>query len=203
MTSRVNKIAINDLNSADEPFIYQTEIKDLLIIKRPHFPDSRGSFQELYRTPDIEKLIGREVKLKQGALAESDPNVLKGIHAEPQDKVIIPLTGKLIAVIVDLRVDSKTFKDYIMVDFDISDEAPTRASLFIPKGCGNSYYVYKKSRRVFYQYAVSETYDPSTREMGVRFDDGQLNISWPENNPILSERDKNMPSLSEFLERFR
>lgn len=196
-----NKVELKDFPEK-EPFIRETEISGLLIIRRPRFADERGSFQEEFRIPDIEKVIGRKVEIRQTQISDSEPRVLRGIHAEPQDKIITPLTGKLLAVIVDLRPDSRTFKKWIMLDIDNTVNLE-RITLFVPEGLGNAFYVYPDSPKVLYQYAVTKTYDSKTAGMGVRFNDESLGIPWPDMDPKISDRDRQLPTLEEFLQKFR
>lgn len=193
----------NHLQLDKEPYIETTDIKGLLIVKRPVHPDRRGSFQEIFRTPDIERLLGKEIKIMQGSLAESEPGTLKGIHVEPQDKIVTPVSGKFAVFIVDLRTKSDTYKEWLRFEFDNSEDLLQRSSLVIPEGCGNSYCVYKGSGRALYYYNVTQVYNPASSGMGVRYDDPELDIPWPVDEPIVSDRDKNLPTLEEFVVRYR
>jgi dTDP-4-dehydrorhamnose 3,5-epimerase len=181
-----------------EPYIRESSIKGLLIIKRPKYLDARGNFQENYRLPDIIEAIGRPVNFLQCQDSFSRPRVLRGIHAEPQDKIITPMTGQMVTVIVDLRRNSETFLKWVMFDFDNRDPSRPTTSLFVPEGLGNSFCVYG-TEPVWYKYGVSKIYDPQTAGKGVHWQDETLSIPWPVEEPIISERDENLPSLQEFL----
>lgn len=196
------QVDIDDITLDKEPFIQSTEIKDLLLIRRPEYSDQRGSFQEVSRVPDISKFIEREFVVRQTALTKTSAGVIKGIHAEPQDKLITPLIGSLGVVIVDLRPKSKTYKMWIMFNFkDIESKA--KLSIFIPDGCGNSYFVPKGGREIYYHYAVSEVYNPATAGIGIKYDDKTLDIPWPLKNPIISGRDSQLPSFEDFVKKYR
>jgi dTDP-4-dehydrorhamnose 3,5-epimerase len=190
-------------------FINKTSIPGLLIIERPFYPDERGSYQEKWRKVEIERIIGRKVSFEQGSLSESYPNVLRGIHAEPIDKVVTPLTGRMVAFIVDLRPESKTFGKYEKIEFDNTKPGRSRKTLFIPSGCGNSYCAYRLEGDegngiVLYDYAVSSTYDPNVVKRSVAWNDPDLAIKWPIKNPIISEKDRNNPTLRQvFPEKFK
>src|SRR4030042_2811080 len=207
MRERVFGNAISELNPpAENLYIFKTIIPNLLIIKRPLLGDERGFFQEFFKIPDIEQAIGRPVVLKQQSITGSKAGVIKGIHAENQDKVVTPYTGRIIQVVVDLNPNSPTFKKWLMFDFDYSKPGVNRkASLFLGDGLGNAYCVVKAGSNGLaeYLYSVSKTYDSSTKVMGVRYDDQEIGIPWPIKNPIVSERDKNMQGLGKFIDSYR
>lgn len=199
-------VDVNKLKANKEPYIIETPIMGLLVIKRPCYSDNRGSFQELCRIPDI-KNIYPNVKILQSQVSVSKENVLRGIHAEPWDKIITPIIGRMSSVIVDLRSDSKTFKEWIRFDFE-NNFNNGLTTLFVPSGCGNSLCVFKNSEDtgsgdVIYHYTYSGIYDPALAGAGVFYKDTDLNINWPVKEPILSNRDINLPTLKEFIKLYR
>lgn len=203
----MERVSVNNIKLETEPYIWDSEIKGVFLIKRPRFADDRGSFQELYRTPDIEGHFSN-TEVKQAQISVSAVNVLRGIHAEPRDKVITPILGRMSAIIVDLRTESPTFKQYQRFDFDQLKTDSTYTALFVPSGCGNSLCIYKNPSdtgdgTLIYHYTYSEVYDPKYADSGVKFDDPKLGIKWPIDNPIVSERDKNLLSLDEFIKKYR
>jgi len=195
-------LKLDKIDFNEEPYIYKTEIEGFYIIRRPKFGDDRGSFQEHFRIPDIEKALGHEVKIMQSQTSTSQPNVLRGIHAEDQVKIITPLTGKIMVAIVDLRPDSKTFKKHIAFDIDNTDLSARFTTICLERGLANSFYVYPDSERLIYTYSVSGIYDPKNNGRGVKYDDPTLNVEWPTNSPIVSDRDRQMPNLEDFVEKF-
>jgi dTDP-4-dehydrorhamnose 3,5-epimerase len=201
-TIKVNSVAVDG-----EPYIVTSPIEGVVLIKRPRYADDRGSFQELFRTPDIKKLF-RKTEILQAQISVSKVNVLRGIHAEPRDKVITPISGRMSAIIVDLRTESPTYKKWVRFDFDNTQLENPYATLFVPSGCGNSLCVYKErgdpgNGTLVYYYTYSEVYDPKWSDSGVKFDEPALKITWPIKKPIVSERDKNLLSLSEFVKKYR
>ena len=209
MIERVEqRINASEIDLGKEPFILDTEIKDLLLIRRPRYQDDRGAFQEHVRIPDIEERICRKVKILQEQHSYTRPGVLRGIHAEPQDKIITPLTGRMVSVVVDLRVESDTFGEWIMIKFDNNFETNQTTTLFVPEGMGNSFCVFTKdgdtgNGTVIYNYAVTGVYNSKEAGMGIRYDDPKLAISWPIPSPQVSERDLNLPSFDEFVRKYR
>ncbi len=181
-----------------DEFVTKTSIEGLLILKRPVHSDDRGFFREIFHINEVEKTLGIEFKGVQMNHAFSRPKVLRGIHAENWNKIIVPLNGEVFVAIVDIREDSPTFSR--VETFTINDE--NRIALFISKGLANSYCVLSQTA-VDYIYLVDSYYD-GIDQRAVAFDDPDLKIQWPVSDPIISQRDKNNPTLrSLFPEKFK
>ncbi|MBI3396983.1 dTDP-4-dehydrorhamnose 3,5-epimerase family protein [Candidatus Woesebacteria bacterium] len=194
------RIDVAGINFDREPFIQRTSIEGFLLIRRPQYADGRGAFQEIARIPDISEALGREIVIRQTQRSRSMGHVLRGIHAEPQDKLITPYTGKMVAVIVDLDPKSPTFLSWLMLGFDNTEENCSKTTMFLREGLGNSMCVIGTDP-VEYVYGVSKIYDPGTAGEGVRYNDPSLAIPWPISNPVVSNRDRNLPDLVRFLEQ--
>ena len=184
--------------------IFGTKFDGLLVFERKLFRDDRGFYQEFARTPVIEKVLGRKLEIKQWALSYNNPGVLRGIHAEPQDKFITPVSGKIFIAIADIRLESATFGQYQTFNFDLTDPYTPKKSIVISNGLGNSFLTLGDSP-VEYFYAVSETYNPNVQKRAVRWNDPDLKIPWPEEPKIISEDDKHKhPFLRDlFPEKFK
>lgn len=181
-----------------EEFVQKTGIEGLLILKRPTHEDERGFFREIFHIDEIEKALNIEFKGVQMNHAFSYPNVLRGIHAENWNKIISPLNGEVFVAIVDIRPESPTFGK--VETFNINNE--NRIALFISRGLANSYCIIG-STPVEYVYLVDAYYD-GTDQRAINYKDQDLNINWPISDPIVSERDKNNPSLRDiFPEKFK
>lgn len=177
--------------------IKKTSIEGLLEIQRPTFVDGRGFFRESARIREIEEAAGLKFNVVQMNHARSTKNTLRGIHIAPWNKLIYVTSGKVKAVIVDLRPDSPTFGKH--ESFVIGDE--NKSSIFIPKGLGNSYLVL--SDQADYTYLTDEEWSAG-REISVAWNDPDLAIDWRlEGEAVISEKDKNNPSLrSAFPDKF-
>jgi len=179
-------------------FIIKTKIKGLLVIERPAFPDERGFFREIFRLNDLEKELGFKFRVVQANHSYSLPGVIRALHAENWNKLVYCLTGKEFSAIADIRPDSPTFGK--VETFELDEEYPR--ALFIPKGLANSVCV-AGDKPVHFLYLVDAYYDGSDTR-AVAWNDPDLNIKWPIKNPIISERDKNNPTLRQlFPEKFR
>lgn len=178
--------------------IKTTSIPGLLVLDRPIFKDERGFFREIFHQDELEESSGIKFEGIQMNHSRSVPGVIRGIHAEQWNKIIYPIRGEIFIVIVDIRPDSPTFSK--VETFTINDE--NRTALFIPNGLANSLCV-MGTEPVDYIYLVDAYWD-GTDTRAIAWDDPDLNISWPIKDPLISERDKNNPTLRElFPEKFR
>jgi dTDP-4-dehydrorhamnose 3,5-epimerase len=160
--------------------IEKTKFKDLTIFKSKNFFDNRGHFRELA----IEKVIKK--KLIFTVVSKSKKNVLRGLHMQikkPQGKYISVLKGKILDVVVDCRKNSKTYgKHYKII---LSDR--NCKSIYIPPGFLHGFLSLDKENIVMYSCTK---YRHKNSEIGIKWDDEDLNINWNIFNPILSKKDQ-------------
>jgi dTDP-4-dehydrorhamnose 3,5-epimerase len=183
---------------SDTNFISKTSLHGVYIINRPTYADDRGFFRESIRVKDLESETGTKFSILQANHARSSKNILRGIHVAPWNKLIYVTRGKVQAVIVDVQKDSPTFGKH--ESFILGDE--TKTSLYVPKGCGNSYLVL--SEEADYTYLTDQEWAPGL-EYNIAWDDADLAIKWEfEGEPVLSEKDKGNPPMREvFPDRFK
>ena len=180
------------------PFEFvRLEIPDVILIKPKVFEDERGYFMETYKKSDFEK-AGIKGDFVQDNHSRSRYGVLRGLHfqKEPyaQAKIVRCVKGVIYDVAVDLRRNSPTFGKYVSV---ILSEY-NKYMLYIPRGFAHGFLVLSDVAEVVYK--VDNEYAPEY-EGGVIWNDPDLNIPWPIDNPILSEKDKKWPTLKELIER--
>ena len=164
--------------------ISKTRFKGLLIFESSNFYDSRGYFRELTHQKFIkEKLIFTVV-------SKSKKNVLRGLHMQTnfkQGKYVSVVKGKILDVVVDCRKNSKTFGKY----FSIELSQKNSKSIYIPPGFIHGFLGKEKENIVVYSCT---NYRNKNSEIGVIWNDKQLNIDWKIKKPILSKKDsKNIP----------
>ena len=160
--------------------IIKTKFKDLLIIKSKIFYDNRGYFREI----SLEKLIKK--RLIFTILSKSKKNVLRGMHLQrknPQGKYISVLKGEIFDVAVDCRKNSKTFGKH----FKIILNDKKNVSIYIPPGFAHGFVGLKKENIVLYSCT---NYRNKKSEVGIAWNDPDLNINWPIKKPTLSSKDK-------------
>jgi dTDP-4-dehydrorhamnose 3,5-epimerase len=123
--------------------------------------------------------------------------VLRGLHAENWEKLVYVPRGEVFTVLADLRPESATFGQ--VETFRLSED--NGVALFVPRGLAHGYCVL--SREADYMYQVTAYYD-GTDARAVAWDDPDLAVPWPVEQPILSARDRQNPTMRElFPERYR
>ncbi len=171
------------------------EIPGLVIIQPIVFADNRGFFMETYSYREFEK-AGIKEKFVQDNHSRSVKNVLRGLHfqIEPfaQSKLVRCIKGEIFDVAVDIRKNSPTFKKWYGVI--LSEE--NKKILYIPKGFAHGFIVLSDEAEV--EYKVDNFYSPE-HERGIIWNDPEICIKWPTQNPILSEKDSKLPTLSELF----
>jgi dTDP-4-dehydrorhamnose 3,5-epimerase len=178
--------------------IKDTTIPGLFILERPTFADDRGFFREVFHLNELEEKRGEKFEIVQWNHSLSKKNVIRALHAENWNKLVYPVTGTVFSAIVDIRPDSPMFGKYETFTFD--DEH--RFALFIPKGLANSICSIGEED-ANYLYLVDAYYTGSDTR-AIAWDDADVAVKWPIEQPIISERDKNNPTLREmFPDKFK
>jgi dTDP-4-dehydrorhamnose 3,5-epimerase len=170
--------------------IEEAKIAGVKIITPEVFTDDRGYFFETFNTNDFKKL-SLPSKFVQDNQAFSKKGTLRGFHYQlkyPQGKLVRVIKGKVFDVAVDIRYGSPTFGNYFGLELSDSNQK----MMFIPEGFAHGYLV--TSDEAIFQYKCTDVYHPED-EYGIFWNDDQININWPFENPILSSRDNNLPNL--------
>lgn len=173
--------------------IQNTSIAGCFVVSWESQGDERGFFRQTYQFGELSAAIGRDLRMRQGNHSRSAPNVLRGFHVEPWDKLIYVVRGLATCVIADVRPDSPTFRR--TESFLLGDAPGRRDRIFIAAGLGNAVYCHSE---VDYLNDVSEEFDPRNRS-GVRWNDPALGVDWPTDAPILSDADKCQPLLRDLF----
>ena len=169
--------------------IIKTKFKGLIILKRPTYFDNRGFLKELFEQKRFKK------KFIFDYFSVSKKNVIRGLHLQyqtPQAKLISVLSGKIFDVVVDCRKNSKTFGKY----FDMYISAKDNTSLYIPEGFAHGFCSLTNNTVVHYK---NSDYRNKKNEVGILWEDKDLNIKWPIKKPIISSRDRKNLSFNKFL----
>ncbi len=150
-----------DTGKYTEYKIWGTPIEGLLVWDRKRYNDIRGSVQELLKVDELSTVLGRELVIKQSMLSTNEHyGVFRGLHAEPMDKLVTPITGKVFIAIADIRPDSKTFGQYVSFIFDQTDHKKPRKTLVVSNGLANSFLTLT-DEEVLYIYAATGSYKTS------------------------------------------
>ena len=153
------------------------------------FQDNRGIFYESYSKKIYQK-AGVIEEFVQDNHSVSQKGTLRGLHYQAGQAKLVRVThGEVFDVVVDIRKESPTFGQWAGVTLS----AQNFKQLYIPAGFAHGFYVL--SQRAEFLYKCSEYYSPK-EERGVRWNDPDIAIDWPDENPILSDKDKCLPFLS-------
>lgn len=181
--------------------VIATPFEGLLILEPRVFGDDRGYFFESFNEQIFEKETGFAHKFVQDNQARSVKNVLRGLHYQnnpiAQSKLIRCLQGSIWDVVVDLRRDSKTYKQWY--GLELSDD--NKRQFLIPRGFAHGYSVLSDTAEVFYK---CDNFYSKENEGGVFYNDPSLNIDWKINlnEAIISDKDKVQPMLADCNSRF-
>jgi dTDP-4-dehydrorhamnose 3,5-epimerase len=176
--------------------VIQTPFEGLFQLIPNIFEDERGWFYESYKETTYRSL-GINYEFVQENQSYSRKGVIRGLHFqnEPhgQAKLASVLAGKVLDVVVDLRPASRTFKQVYSCVLD----SVRRNMLMVPEGFAHGFAALEDS---LFFYKCSNFYHRAS-EGGIAFNDPQLNIQWTVPDPIVSEKDRQLPTLEEFLRK--
>ncbi|HEY0673037.1 MAG TPA: dTDP-4-dehydrorhamnose 3,5-epimerase [Longimicrobiales bacterium] len=170
--------------------IKELEIPGVLLIQPRIFTDPRGSFVEIWNAAR-EANGGFAPRFVQDNVAFSKHAVLRGLHFQhphAQGKYVTAVYGEIYDVAVDLRPESATFGDWISVELS----AANGSAVYIPPGFAHGYQVLSAEAVVLYKCT---DYYHADCDRGIAWNDPQLAITWPIDQPVLSEKDQRAPTF--------
>jgi len=173
-----------------------TALSGVIMIEPDVYRDARGYFLETFHAAKYAQ-AGIPSAYVQDNLSCSVRHTLRGLHLQlrkPQGKLVHVVEGEIWDVAVDLRRGSPTFGRWAAETLS----AENFRQLYVPAGCAHGFCVLSPTTQV--QYKCTELYDPAD-EIGIAYDDPELAIPWPAENPILSDRDRRHPRLSDLIDR--
>jgi len=176
--------------------VIETEIPGVLLLEPRVFGDERGWFMETWQQERYAEL-GLPASFVQDNQAYSRRGVLRGLHVQyphSQGKLVQVMHGEVFDVAVDIRRGSPHFGRW--VGAILSGE--NWRQFYVPEGFAHGYSVL--SEDALFTYKCTDLYHPET-QFSVRWDDPALDIAWPlEADPILADKDRDAPLLSEIPE---
>jgi dTDP-4-dehydrorhamnose 3,5-epimerase len=174
------------------------EIEGLLLIKPVVFSDDRGVFYETYSNNKYSS-YGIPDSFVQDNESISKKNVLRGLHFQSpphdQGKLVRVVKGAALDVAVDIRQQSPTYGQYIMVE--LSEE--NKNQFWIPAGFAHGFL--SLVDETIFSYKCTNLYNKES-ESGLLWNDKDLNIQWPIENPIVSEKDIQFAAFNSFKSPF-
>lgn len=172
--------------------ISATKFKGLKVISGKVFYDNRGFFKEIYKS----KLFN-SYRPTFWCASKSKKGVLRGLHLQKknmQAKFVTVLKGKILDVVVDLRMKSKTFGKHFKIELSEKNSK----SLLIPKGFAHGFLGLEKENIVLYS---NDNYRSQKNEVGILWNDKKLKINWPKKKLIISKKDKKNISFNQYLKK--
>ncbi|QHC20456.1 dTDP-4-dehydrorhamnose 3,5-epimerase family protein [Streptomyces sp. GS7] len=159
------------------------------------FRDTRGAFVALYVESAFAQATGRALHLGQSHHSMSRRGAVRGVHYADvppgQAKVVCCVGGAMLDVVVDLRVGSPTFGQWDSIHLD----AASGEAVYVEEGLGHAFIALQDDTVTHYLNSVE--YDPAAEHEIDPFDPA-LGLPWPTGMEyVLSERDRNAPSLAE------
>ena len=173
--------------------VLETKIPGVVVVEPAVHRDGRGFFMETFSRPRYVD-AGLPGEFLQDNLSLSRRGTLRGLHLQhphDQGKLCSVLEGEVFDVAVDVRVGSPTFGHWESVVLS-SDNA---LQFYVPPGFAHGFCVL--SERALFTYKCTDLYHPEA-ELGIAWDDPEIDIQWPVETPDLSARDSAHPRLSEF-----
>jgi dTDP-4-dehydrorhamnose 3,5-epimerase len=175
------------------PFDFEElEIDGVVKVSPQIFGDERGYFLETFKESAFENSPVPS-NFVQDNCSFSEKNVLRGLHFQKppnvQGKLVRAVQGEIYDVAVDLRSDSSTYGEWVAerLKADVSD------MLYVPEGFAHGFCVLSETALV--EYKVTKEYAPESEE-GLQWNDSELEIDWPVDEPILSDRDEQWPKFN-------
>lgn len=180
--------------------IKERKIEGVLeITLKPHL-DNRGFFMRTFDENIFNKAgINREWVQENHSRSE-EKGIIRGLHFQlppfTETKLVRCINGAILDVFVDLRKNSKTFGQWDSIELS----AENKKMIFIPRGFAHGFCTLTKESEVLYK--VDNFYNKDA-ESGILWNDKDLNIKWPNSNPILSDKDIKNNTLQEFIDKYK
>ncbi|MFB6200965.1 MAG: dTDP-4-dehydrorhamnose 3,5-epimerase [Halorhabdus sp.] len=169
------------------------EIQGVTIVDPTIFEDRRGHLMVTYQQDQFRD-AGIETEFIQDKQSLSKGGVLRGLHYQrgehSQAKLVRCDAGEVLDVVVDIRKPSPTFGNY---SSRILSEENNRM-VYLPRGLAHGFLVLSDTARIHYK--IDNHYAPEY-EAGIAWDDPTLDIDWPTNDPTVSEKDQQLPTLEQ------
>ncbi|OEK06726.1 dTDP-4-dehydrorhamnose 3,5-epimerase [Roseivirga misakiensis] len=175
--------------------VIETGFEGLFELEPIVFGDERGYFFESFRK-DFSERLGIKEEFIQDNQSFSVKGTLRGLHFQKnpsaQAKLVRVTAGRVLDVALDIRKDSKTYGQHHRVILD----AKKHNMFLIPAGFAHGFLALEDS---IFTYKCSSYYDKAS-EGGILWNDPLLNIDWQVENPIVSEKDQDLPNFATYSE---
>lgn len=172
----------------------QSRIPAVQIFTAKYFPDDRGFLLQSWMKQDLDAR-GIPSEFKQAIQSCSRRGVLRGLHFQwdpPMGKLVRCVAGAIIDVAVDVRHGSPTLGDHVAVELT----GANHKIIWVPPGFAHATVALEDGSLVLYE--CTSEWAPG-HEGGILWNDPALQIKWPDIPAIIAEKDRNAPTLAEWL----
>ena len=172
--------------------VNKAPLDGVLIIEPKVFRDPRGIFYEVYSAKRYGE-HGIPAHFVQDNHSVSEKGVLRGLHYQinpGQAKLVRVTRGEVFDVVLDIRKESPTYGKW----WSLHLSETNKFQLYVPEGFAHGFCVLSES--VEFLYKCSNYYSPEN-ERGIMWNDPDLAIDWPIENPIISQKDNVYPRFME------
>lgn len=173
--------------------VVELELEGVKLLKPRIFEDYRGYYMESYSLRTLNEIGIDTIFVQDNHLLSLKKGTIRGIHFQnapkAQAKLLRCTKGRILDIVVDLRKSSKDYKKWIAIEMNADD----KEQIFIPRGFGHGCISLEDNTEV--QYKVDELYYPEF-DRAIAWNDPELKIDWGTCEPIVSDKDKNAPTLA-------
>jgi dTDP-4-dehydrorhamnose 3,5-epimerase len=156
-------------------------LPEVKIYQPDSFEDYRGELYTLFKQEEHELVFNHD------KVSVSRQNVLRGMHGDSKSwKLITCLSGVVYLVVIDNRPESS---NYLKWDSIVLSET-NRKQVLVPPMFANGHLVLSSQATFFYKWSYLGDYPDVKDQFTLKWNDPKINIHWPIDNPILSNRDK-------------
>lgn len=166
--------------------IHKDKINDVILISSLKHFDQRGFFSETFKYKEFPKSITQNSFLLEGHAFSKKKYTLRGIHFQiknPQCQILQIISGSIKLVLIDLRFQSKTFKEISYINMNTL----SNNMVYMPPGVGSGYLTKTDNVNILYKM---NKYFNKKYDAGIKWNSNFLNIKWFAKNPIISIKDK-------------
>lgn len=172
--------------------LLKTKLDGVFILEPKKFGDYRGYFMETYNTKTFEALGITAKFVQDNESFTAKKGTIRGLHFQnnpmAQAKLVRVVQGAVMDVAVDIRKGSATYLQWEAVELT----AENGRMLYLPRGFAHGFLTLTDN--VKFIYKVDQLYSP-LHDRSIRFDDAKIGVIWGVDAPILSEKDRNAPTL--------
>ena len=165
----------------------ETNLKGSYTIELTPMGDSRGWFARAFCKEEFLQINHNKEWLQINHSFSAEKGTIRGLHFQlsphSEIKLVRCIAGKVFDVIVDLRKDSETFLQW----FGVELSAENKRMIYIPEGFAHGFQTLSDNCELIYHHSA---YYKSDMEMGMNSHDPKININWPLEATVVSDRDK-------------